>query len=285
MHWAAIVWLANNKMPDAKSLANFRLEQLRDEYMSYLREKGTDIFKTGLTIDECWGSAQLLYSKPATLFINFNYVNQIDNETPRIALNSQQLVWLAADLSCNSIHGPSGAGSIYDFPGLPILVSDGRRGHTIGVRGLSGIRYVHPRGEAVTEGWLCFTDSWPARSLLAPERNFAGVRALEDISRPPAWLMSPKDLAKVIVGFVLPNDAMPMFANQFNLLNEISALHNHETGPMYCWPGNESAEPFGVLLRQREVTTSRIAELGSTGYSRWTAMDELRKRKQRRQRP
>ena len=95
-------------------------------------------------------------------------------------------------------------------PALNVLVTDGESGHTIVLSGLNGVDFQHPRGQPVRRGWFSFYDPWPARSLLALERHYDGVmNVLEDISRPPFWLISPEELSKVVVGFLFPVDALP----------------------------------------------------------------------------
>jgi len=153
--------------------------------------------------------------------------------------------------------------------GFNVLVTDGKIGHTIYITGLNGIDFEHPRGTQVRAGLFSFHDPWPARSLLAPERDFSGVRALEDVTRPPFWLISPDDLEKVIVGYLLPIDGLPVFLDIFRTLNIVERMHVGSARPLWIDEYSPDPEhPFGTLFALRDGvapgTAERLLGLGRT---------------------
>jgi len=214
-HWVARIWLQENPMPAREALGTFDGRLLEPQFREYVRVHGRDFSQTGLDLEQCWALSELRGSAPYMLVVEPRFATDLGSNVSRIELDSEKLLWLLADL-CFRIE--------MDRPIFPVLVSNGFHGHTILVGGLSGIGYKHPRGITVEADWFVFEDSWPARSLLALEQNYGGAKAIEDVSRPPAWVISPEDLNRVIVGFVVRNDWVEKLAPVFQSVQRAGVL-------------------------------------------------------------
>jgi hypothetical protein len=254
-HWVGRVWIHHNPMPTGEEIAHFDMMSLEAEFRSYVKLQGTEFNKTALDLEECWATAQLRDAKPQVLFVEKHYAADLGPNVSRVELNSEQLVWLVAEI-CFRFH--------LNEPKLAVLVSDGYRGHTISVAGLSGIGYMHPRGIKVRPDWFVFADSYPSRSLLALEQNFGGAKAIEDVIRPPCWVVAPEDLNRVIVGFVLSFPEIEFLGDFFQCLRQIS-FENHS--PLWS--------TFGFMLTLHDGYNGPAAKAGSANLLKY---EELRKR-------
>jgi hypothetical protein len=214
MLWVGRFWIHDNSMPTGDALRTFNMMSLAREFRDFVATNGDGFLNEGLTLDECWGSAQLLHAQPVHMFVSKRFETELGKHVPAVFLHPQQLVWSLAAI-CLEFG--------FNRPTFPVLVTDGFDGHTIMMTGLSGIGYEHPRGQFVDGGWFSFHDPLPSRSFLALEQGFAGAGALEDVSRPPYWIISPDDLNKVVVGFALSKDRLNALRNVFMTLNAISA--------------------------------------------------------------
>lgn len=239
-HWAGRVWLHQNEMPTGAGLRAFDLMALEPEFRRWIARHGQGLFERGLSVEEVWGSQQLYSAKPMVVVLSEKYSDQPTarvGELKQVA-PSDSLVWLLAAMLLRLR---------VTAPGINVMVTDGNFGHTISLSGLHGVPFQHPRGDYVRAGWFSFHDPWPARSLLAPEREF-GVRALEDVSRPPFWLISPEGLDKVIVGFLISVDMLSVMADAFQLLDFATALHKHNGRPLWLEEDDEPDQPFSLML-------------------------------------
>jgi len=254
-HWAGRVWFHANPMPTGPALREFDLMSLYPEYREYIRAHGPGIFEQGMTLEEIWGSAQLFSAAPMVALATNEYADLL---TPRIdpqgTHRSQSIVWFLGALS---LHFPE----VLKGNGFNLLVTDGKIGHTIYIKGLNGAEYVHPRGPRVRAGWFSIHDPWPARSLLAPERRFKGVQLLEDISRPPLWLISPEDLDRIVTGFLLPIDVLPMLLDLFKSVDMAERLHAGTKLPLWLDDiAPDPTQPFSILLAMVNNVTPTTAE-------------------------
>jgi hypothetical protein len=180
-----------------RALRSFDIMSLAPQYRQYVATHGKSLFDRGMSVEEIWASQQLYSAKPMVLILAETFASQPHARVdPKFITTSQSMVWLLAAM-CMRFNVTS--------LGINVLVSDGRTGHTISLTGLNGVAFTHPRGTAVQAGWFSFHDSWPARSLLAPEHGYP-VMVLEDITRPPFWLIAPQDLDKIVVGFLISVD-------------------------------------------------------------------------------
>lgn len=239
-HWAGRVWFHQNEMPTGQDLRAFDLMTLEPEFRRWVARQGQGLFERGLSVEEVWGSQQLYSAKPMIVFLSEEYAEQ---PTARIGdlkhvAPSDSLVWLLAIMLLRAQ---------ITFPAINVMVTDGSFGHTIALSGLHGVPFQHPRGDLVRAGWFSFHDPWPARSLLAPERGF-GVRALEDVSRPPFWLISPEELNEIIVGFLISVDMLPHMRQDFQLLDFASSLHKRNRRPLWLEEENKTDQPFSLML-------------------------------------
>ena len=254
MHWIAKVWLHGNPIPlEARKtldstrevLRKFDATLLEPKFREYVRIHGRDFAREGLNLEEGWVMNELGRSQPCVLIVERRYAANLGPHVSRMELHTEQVLWLLADL-CFRME--------LSRPVFPVLVSDGFHGHVIKMGGLSGIRYKHPRGITVEQDWFVFEDPWPARSLLAFEQNYGGAKAIEDVSRPPAWVISPEDLNRVIVGFVLEYDVVDALGHMFRTMKTVSS---GSVRPLW--------KTFGLLSRLHEGNTKPIAKAGAQG--------------------
>ena len=239
-HWAGKVWFHSNEMPTGDNLRVFDLMSIEDEFRVYTHQHGGSFAEHGLTLEEVWATEQLRRAKPMVLILAEGYADQPLKRVGELLHTgrSESLVWLLAAMCVqNEVQSPS----------IGVLVTDGKLGHTIGLAGLNSIPYKHIRGDVVPAGWFSFHDPWPARSLLAPERNF-GVRVLEDITRPPFWLISPSDFNKVIVGFLVSVDSLSGMLNLFARLDAAERAHRGSGRPLWIDDESKPEQPFSRLL-------------------------------------
>jgi hypothetical protein len=239
--WCALVWLPEHELPEGADLAAFDLFDLETEALAYLDTHGGESLNRGLTLEEIWASQQLYWREPAGLLVTERFTEQpLSRVDDRLKIaDSQALVYLLAGM----LVGPIGG---YEMTNVNILVTDGRSGHTIMLNGLNTVEYRHPRGDLVRAGWFSFHDPWPARSLLASERGY-GVNVLEDVARPPFWLISPDDLNRVIVGFVLSLSDLQRMATLFQMLDLAEAAHRFNGRPLWVEDGDRPDQPFARL--------------------------------------
>ena len=257
--WAGRVWIHRHPLPPPAELRDFDILSLEPEFRDYIDAHGGTLFDSGLTLREIWASQQLYSAQPMVLFVARRYANQrLESVEPKRVCDPADLVWLIGAM-CTELDSRG--------PTLNVLVSDGRSGHTIMVAGLNGFSFVHPRGDTVGSGWFSFHDPWPARSLLAPERDFDRVRALEDIGRPPSWLISPADLDRVVAGFLLPVDVLPSLADVFATLDLVNAMHRGTSLPTWIEDPRRPDEPFALTLA-RKGSSSPLAVAGLVGLGR-----------------
>lgn len=251
--WAAKVWSQHNEMPTNAKLCSFDLMTLEPEFRQWIARHGQGLFEHGLSVEEIWTSQQLYSTKPFVVYLSEKYADQPTTRIGKLkhVAPSDSLVWLLATILLRL--------QITGRPGFNVLVTDGSFGHTISLCGLHGVPFQHPRGDLVQAGWFSFHDPWPARSLLAPERGF-GVRALEDVSRPPFWLISPEELNKIIVGFLISVDMRQSLNDAFQLLDFAMALHKHNGRPLWLEEDDEPAQPFSLMLADTGGLTPTIVE-------------------------
>jgi hypothetical protein len=240
--WCAAVWMHEHELPVGPDLAAFDLFDVEREARAYLDEHGDDALNRGLTLEEIWGSQQLYWREPAALMISRRFSDQPLSRVGDLLMlgDSQALVFLLAGIFA----GPSDG---QEMLGVNVLVSDGRSGHTIVLNGLNTVEYQHPRGDLVRAGWFSFHDPWPARSLLAPEREY-GVNVLEDVARPPFWLISPEDLDRILVGFVLSVRDLQRYAMLFQLLDLAETAQKYHKRPLWVEDGDRPDQPFARML-------------------------------------
>jgi hypothetical protein len=260
--WAGRVWSHTHEMPAGAALRAFDLMSLEDAFREYIRTHGKDLFKYGQTVEEIWAGQQLYSAMPMATVVARRYENLLTARMePTRIKNSQAIVWTLGAM-CFQL------ARVLDDVGFNVLVSDGKIGHTIYIKGLNSIDFEHPRGDRVRAGWFSFHDPWPARSLLAPERHFDGVRVLEDITRPPLWLISPEDLDKVIVGYLLPIDVMAAFLDIFRTLDFVEKVHAGVSWPLWIdKPSPDPEQPFAILFALHKGVTSTTAQ-GLLGLGR-----------------
>jgi hypothetical protein len=261
-HWAGRVWFHSNEMPTAAALRAFDLMSLEGAFRKYIRTHGNGLFDDGMTVEEIWASQQLYSAAPMVTIVARRFTDLLSARMdPTRIQNSQAIVWSLAAIGFQLPR-------LLDGNGFNILVSDGKIGHTIYIKGLNGIDFEHPRGARVRAGWFSFHDPWPARSLLAPERDFSGVRVLEDVTRPPMWLISPDDLEKVIVGYLLPIDALPALPDIFRVLDSVEKVHVGSTRPLGIDEHSPDPEqPFATLFAMHKGVAPTTAE-GLLGLGR-----------------
>jgi hypothetical protein len=261
--WAGRVWFHSNEMPTGAALRAFDIMSLEGAFRKYIRTHGKGLFDYGMTFEEIWASQELYSAKPMAAVVARRYANLLTTRMePTRIQNPQAIVWTLGAM-CFQLP------RLLDGQGFNVLTTNGNIGHTISIKGLNGIDFDHPRGTRVRAGWFSFHDPWPARSLLAPERNFSGVRVLEDVTRPPMWLISPEDLDKVIVGYLLPIDiAAPAFLDIFRLLDFVEKVHAGMRQPL--WIDEQSPDPeqpFGMLFAMHKGVAPTTAE-GLLGLGR-----------------
>lgn len=254
-HWIVSVWLLENPWPPREAFGNidslrealgkFDSTLLEPAFRDQVRRYGREFGRVGLNLEQCWAMSQLRRGEPCVLIVDRRYSANLAPNVSRMELNSEQLVWLLAEL---------GFRREAERPNFPVLVSDGFHGHTISMGGLSGINYKHPRGISVGWDWFVFEDPWPARSLLAFEQNYGGAKAFEDVARPPAWVISPSDLNRVIVGFVLSYDEMAALGDMFQSMETVS-----KWGLRPLW------ETFGSMNHFHDGNEKSIVRLGMRG--------------------
>lgn len=253
-HWIGRVWIHENPLPEGEALSQFDGSSLDTEFREYTKRRGMDYLgRGGLSLEECWATGQLRCSEPSVLFVEKHYAAGLPSHVARIELHSEQLVWLLADF-CFRLN--------LSRPTFPVLVSDGSAGHTIAMAGLSGIGYRHPRGFTVRPNWFVFTDPWPARSLLAFEQNYAGAKAIEDISRPPAWVIAPEDLNRVIVGFVLTYRQVELMSDSLRSMETVSSYPQNR--PLWS--------TFGLMIRLHNGYQGPISRLGAQGINHYETL-------------
>jgi hypothetical protein len=240
-HWAGRVWFHAHEMPDLKALRSFDLKTVQRPFRKYVREHGESFLDIGMTVEEIWASQQLYSAAPILVIISPRFADLL---TPRIEptrVHSSQAIVFTHAAMCFSTTAADGGS-------YPLLVTDGEIGHTIYIQGVNGITFEHPRGVEVQPGWLSFHDPWPARSLLAPERNFAGVQVLEDVTRPPRWLISPADLDKIVVGHLVPIDALRALHGIFVGLEAVIESHARSSQPLWLDPYEGDKYPMFRFL-------------------------------------
>jgi hypothetical protein len=254
-HWAGRVWFHEHGPVPAKHLANFDLWTLKDEFFRHLDEHGDAIFDVGLTIEEGWASHELFDAEPMTLILSRRFADEPTAAIPRKRLaDSDVMVWLLG-LICLRLRIRS--------IGFNALVTDGRTGHAIQLTGLNGLDYIHPRHDHIRPGWFSFHDRWPARSLLAADRDFVGVRVVEDVARPPYWLICPADLDRVIVGFLLSVRDLNVIKEALPMIDAVEFMRRRDAGfhrPMWVEDPERPDEPFALTLASTEGWTPILAD-------------------------
>jgi hypothetical protein len=238
--WAGRVWCHKHEMPEGEALRKFDILSLESEYREYIHKNGAGLFDVGMTVEEIWCSTQLYNATPFVTLMAEPYLDWAsDRVEPKRVSPTDEIVWLLGAICLRT-------------DGLNVLVADGEGGgHTIVLSGLNGVDFVHPRGQHVRPGWFSFHDPWPARSLLAPERHYDGVtNVLEDISRPPYWLISPDELNKVVVGFLLKIDWLPLFLDVMksrDILKSMRGKFGWET-PFWAEGSPDPEALFPIML-------------------------------------
>ena len=261
--WAGRIWLHSNAMPAGATLRAFDIMSLESAFRDYIRTRGKDLFDQGMTLEETWASQELYSAVPMATFVARRHADLLTARMePTRIQDSQAIVWTLGAM-CFELY------RLLEGQGFNVLVTDGKIGHTIYIKGLNGIDFEHPRGVRVRAGWFSFHDPWPARSLLASDGNFSGVRVLEDVTRPPLWLISPEDLDKIIVGYLLPIDTMPLFLNIFRALDVVERAHaGPVSGPLWIdGVGPDPAQPFGLAFAMNKGVAPTTAE-GLLGLGR-----------------
>lgn len=250
-HWAGKVWLREHELPTGTALADFDLLSLEPDFRRYVEANGGGLFEQGLTIDEVWASQTLFDGAPTALFVNQAYADlPLERIEPKRLCSSQALVWLQAAIQ-------------FTFPfGIPwnVLVSNGRTGHTIGIAGVNGVAYRHPRQVDVPVGWFSFHDPWPARSLLCAERHDFDVHVVEDVANPPFWLISPEDLDRIIVGFLVPVELLPRLQQQFLSLDLAETQQHRDGRPLWLEDSQQPDAYFPLLIADNGGSTPSARE-------------------------
>ena len=228
-----------NQMP-------FDLWSLEEQFRAYFAAHGDSYEeKGGLSLEEVWASQQLHDAKPMLLVVASPYADQgFGRVEPLRVRDSDVLVWLVAAI-CMRIQ--------LTEPYFNVLVTNGSSGHTIRIANLIGLKFEHPRGTCVTKDWFSFRDPWPARSLLAPERDY-GVNVVEDIGGPPLWLISPEDLQRIIVGFIISIDMLAGLLTIFREADRLKALRD-SAKPIWMDDPTNPDTPFSRMLSQYQGLT------------------------------
>jgi hypothetical protein len=251
--WAGRVWFHLNEVPKGEYLRSFDLFSLEKPFRSYIERYGGDIFNRGASVEEIWCSQQLYSSKPYVLMLSerFRHI-KADRVEPKKVDSPDTLVWILAAL-CDAwtVRLPEGK----DL-GFNVLVNGGDSGHTIYISGLNGSDFIHPRGSLVRRGWFSFQDPWPARSLLVQEQQYKDIRVLEDITRPHSWLISPEDLSKILVGFLLSIDLLPVLSGYMKVLDDLKFAHKGTNIPLWNENPREPKLLFPILLGSRGGMTA-----------------------------
>jgi hypothetical protein len=260
-HWISKVWIHEHPLPleaqsslEAKreALRKFDAASLEPTFREYVKNHGTDFGRVGLDLEDGLVMNELRRSQPCVLVVERRCAANLGPHVSRIELHTEQILWLLADL-CFRME--------FSRPIFPVLVSDGFHGHVIGMGGLSGIRYKHPRGTVVGPDWFIFEDPWPARSVLAFEQNYGGAKAIEDVSRSPAWAISPEDLNRVIVGFVLTYDEVDKLADMFRSMSTVSS---GSVRPLW--------NTFGLMSRLHNGDKTQITRAGRQGLQYYSTL-------------
>ncbi len=233
-HWAVRDWFHRNPWPTSAQLRSFDVMSLEPEYRKHVERYGDRIQEVGLTIEEGNLASGLLFGCPHIFLLSTTFQSEPHSTIEDLRLwDPDELVWLCGML-CLFTKDPT-------MMGQPVCVSDGRIGHIVSITGINSLSYHHPRGIQIEPGWISFHDPWPARSLLAVERDFAGVHVIEDVSRPPHWLISPKDLERIVVGIPLNADWVPAYMPLFKALDILRStkaprpLWNERWGDVRGW--------------------------------------------------
>jgi hypothetical protein len=237
--WVGRVWCHNHEMPEGAELRKFNILSLESEYREYIRKNGAGLFEDGMTVEEIWCSTQLYNASPFLAVMAEHHSDLAsDRVVPKRAMPTDQIVWLLGSIFLN-----------LNIVALNVLVSDGESGHTIVLSGLNGVDFLHPRGHHVRRGWFSFHDPWPARSLLAPERHYDGVtNVLEDVSRPPYWLISPEELNRVVVGFFINIDWLPLILDVMKSLDILKSMSVGWETPFWAERSPDPEALFPIML-------------------------------------
>ncbi len=238
-HWAGRVWGYDNPIPSDEELWSFDIFRLESQFRQYMRTHSPDLFDDGMTIDEIWVSQQLYSARPLTFLVSSRFRSQVSDKVRHKAFpKSDALIWILAALFMESEPGSA----------KNVIITNGVVGHTINIRGLNGVDFRHPRdGKRISKGWFSFHDPWPARSLLASKSDFPMIEVLEDVTHPPFWLISPGDLEKIIVGFIIYPNMTGLLADFFRVL---AILQKKQPAGIPLWLENEmkAQHPFPLLF-------------------------------------
>lgn len=260
--WVGRVWSHTHELPQDDDLASFDILSLECEFRSYIEANGPSLFDRGQSVEEIWCATKLFLRKPVTVYLSDRFSEAASARvTSKQVESAEMLVWILAALSC---------GLSITSPTINVLVTDGSAGHTLALAGLNPVTYPHPRGVSARRGWFTFHDPWPARSLLAFEKGYGAAAAYEDIARPPFWLLSPEDLADVLVGFMLPTEFQKDIDDLTNITRMLTDERSSDRKPIwYETPGSDELFPVLSLSHGGQFGAEASALLG---LARWALM-------------
>jgi hypothetical protein len=240
-HWTGRIWMHHNEVPTGAELESFEILDLEPEFRRYLDKHGGSVFDDGLTLEELWVAQQLYSKEPMVLFLSDRFAGEAtDQITDKQILESEILVWLIAGICFKCGIDMS----------LNVLTSNGRMGHTIYIRGLNGVDFLHPREDTnIKRGWFSFHDPWPARSPLADRSAFPDIRVFEDITGPPLWLISPSDLEKVVVGFLIPSTVLSSLSDLVFAVKTLRRMRPDPKVPLWIESWVNSDQLFFSLFQ------------------------------------
>ncbi len=263
-HWAGRVWCHVNEMPEGPELRAFDIMSLKEQCREYLEHEGPMLSKRGLSIEEIWCSSQLHEAAPLMLLLNTRHAEAATERVNiKLLYNADALVWLLGAM-CLQME--------LESPGINVLVTNGKSGHAIQISGMNGLDFKHPRGVDVRPGWFSLHDPWPAKSLLSPRHGYP-IQVLEDITRPPLWLVSPPDLGEIIVGFIIPVDALQTLACWFKSLDAMMRLQSEYGTPLWHENPVDREALFPLMLSMTGGTTASSLA-GYLGLGRYHLMTE-----------
>jgi hypothetical protein len=260
--WAGRIWCHANEMPEGPELRAFDLMSLKEQFREYIGREGPGLYKRGMSLEEIWCSTQLYNAAPHVLLLNERFAQAA---TERIAikrlLKADVLVWLIG-MMCSQFEVRT--------PAIRVLVTNGRSGHTIVIAGMNGVAFEHPRGGRVKPGWFSLHDPWPARSLLSPAHGYP-IEVLEDITRPPLWLVSPADLSEIVVALMVDIDLLSHLLGFFKALDVMTPMFRDAGTPLWTENPFDRNVLFSLTLALKSgVTPTTVA--GYVGLGRYQLM-------------